>query len=71
MFAENISLYAAASRLQSFLWVLTNGPSWPLSSDASEMKTSVSECQHPTTSSGSMGFCPIYLPPFCHLETVA
>lgn len=31
----------------------------------------VSECQHPTTSSGSMGLCPIYLPPFCHLETVA
>lgn len=31
----------------------------------------VSECQNPTTSSGSMGLCPIYLPPFCHLETVA
>lgn len=35
MFAENNFLYAALSHLQSFLWVLTNSPSWPLSSDAS------------------------------------
>lgn len=59
MFAESIFLYAASWRLQSFLWVLTNGPSWLLSSDASEMYLSARILPPPLAPWGSvLSTCP-------------